>query len=152
MITLVNILFILTPFLLPIFVYLQHKVTVTITSNQDQNAEQKPYTLAQLCVDVGKLLINGPMWIVITFVILSKSQEKPFISYVEMCMGTTFLILVLAACISYYCIKTERNSTSKNVAILVLIVLNNFSIALAVLWILRIMDHFCGLGLYASGI
>ncbi|MDD9331882.1 MAG: hypothetical protein PV340_04655 [Wolbachia sp.] len=128
MITSVNVLFVLMPFLLLIFVYWQYKATVTITGKQDPNAEQKPYTLVQLCADIGKLLISGPVLVAIKFITLSKNQGKHLIAYIGTYVGIIFLILALAACISYYCSKLDRNGTSKNVAILVLMVSNGFSV------------------------
>ncbi|WP_250295605.1 hypothetical protein [Wolbachia endosymbiont of Oedothorax gibbosus] len=57
MITLVNILFILTPFLLPVLVYFEHKANLVIM-NQDSILEDKPYTLLQLRADIVELFIN----------------------------------------------------------------------------------------------
>lgn len=57
MITLVNVLFILIPFLLPVLVYFEHRANFMIT-NQDPILEHKPYTLLQLRTDIITLFVH----------------------------------------------------------------------------------------------
>ncbi|APR98370.1 hypothetical protein [Wolbachia endosymbiont of Folsomia candida] len=104
MIMLVNILFFLTPFLLPVLVYFEHQANFMIM-NQDPSSEHKHYTLLQLRAHIVKLFINGFIWVAIGFFVFTEDgwRHFPFIIF----------MIILLGCMSWDYAKLENGTSSK---------------------------------------
>lgn len=143
MVMLINILFILTPFLLPVLLYLEHKANF-ITLNQDPNTVEKPYKLIQFFADIIKIFTDGPVWIGITFCVLTSGNYcSPMVIMVVM------LLLLLSVCIPYCCTRRNILKDNSQVATLTLIVSSILSRVLTMLFITVIINYFFNLELYA---
>ncbi|MBD0390952.1 hypothetical protein IC220_00490 [Wolbachia endosymbiont of Pentalonia nigronervosa] len=138
---LVNILFILTPFLLPVLLYLEHRANFV----QDPNTVENPYKLIQFIVDIIKIFTDGPVWMGITFFVLTKDSGNYFSSMVIIVM----LLLLLSVCIPYCCTRPKDNTQRNIVAVLTLIASSALSRILAMFFITVIINYFFNLELYA---
>ncbi len=206
MITLVNVLFILTPFLLPVLVYFEHKANLVIM-NKDPILECKPYTLLQLRADIVTLFVHVlilaggifpgvikdgwsyfPLIIIMIFLlsfilgddvkIKDTSSWNMFNLFRQIIVAAVFgatagivsrgvydssrlsiiIIVIIMSFIlfswyvSRYYAKSENGRLRNMVAALTLITSSALSTALAIFFILAIMNYFFGLELYAFNI
>ncbi len=149
MITLVDLLFILTPLLLISLVYFERKLNSVLLCKEPNALEKQfVYKLVYLINDIITLFTSGYVWMAITYIIVTNGKGDCFFLIMPLIM----MSLVSCICTSFY-YSTKLNSVQKNAVLLILIgTLSTLSKVLTVFFIATIMNYFFGLELYAFNI